>query len=322
VRDRIGIHERRVVDRGAIVRGVPSESGVFGSDLGAKAAEQAIANAGIAATDIEMIICGTSSPDGIYPATAVEIQGKIGAQNAYAFDLLAACSSFAFGLQIARGMIGSGIHRRVLVVSPEYFTAGVNYADPESAFFFGDGAAAAVIEPAGDLGGRSGFQIVDTRAFSIPSRSIRTGLGGTRPFVAGATRNNGRTDAEIEFGAPDDPYFYQEGRRVFRDVVPTVANETLMFLEQNGLVAADVERFWFHQPSALFLGAIAKRLLDVKADDERVVIGYDRFGNTSSSGAPMCMARDEHLQPGQYGCMSVFGAGYSIGLALVRALGT
>jgi beta-ketodecanoyl-[acyl-carrier-protein] synthase len=317
VGDRIGIRERRVVDRQAILEQRPSTNGVFGSDLGARAAQGAIDAAGVDVSDIEMIICGTSTPDAVYPPTAVEIQDRLGAEKAHAFDLLAACSSFAYGLHLARGMIGAGIHRRILVVSAEYFTCGVNYTDPSSAFFWGDGAAAAVLEPAADCAGRGGLHVADTHALSIPSLHIRTGLGGTRSFVArGATGG----DPDFSLGAPDDPYFYQDGRRVFRDVVPRVADETITFLERNGIDRASIGRYWFHQPSALFLGSIVKRLLDAELHDPRVAIGYDRFGNTSSAGAPMCLAADDGLRPGQHGCLSVFGAGYTIGLALLRAV--
>jgi beta-ketodecanoyl-[acyl-carrier-protein] synthase len=319
VRERIGIETRHVIDREAIVAGTPSRKPQYASDLGAKACTNALEDAGVSPDDIELVICGTSSPDRIYPTTGIQIQEHIGAKNAHAYDLLAACSAFAYGLHQARGLVASGVHRRVLVVSAEYFTAAVNYADPNNSFFWGDAGAAVVVERA-DHAKRGGLYVQDSHCISMPSDAIRTGLGGTRPYLAGATRHSDRSDSDVVLGAPDDPYFYQDGRKVFRDVVPTVVAETGAFIRRNDLQVDDIRRFWFHQPSRLFLGSVTKRLLKDQDESDRVAVSLREYGNTSSCGAPLCLAQDEMLDPGEYGVVSVFGAGYTIGLALLRSV--
>lgn len=320
VSERIGIQARHVIDRAAILEGRPSRKPEFASDLGAHATARAIADAGLAPDDIELVLCGTSSPDRLYPTTAIEIQEKVGATAAHAFDLLAACSSFAYCLQVARGLIQGGIHRRIVVVSAEYFTAGVNYADPNNSFFWGDAGAAVVIERADLTRGKEGFWLADSHCVSMPSQAIRTGMGGTRPYLAGAARGGPRRDADIELGGEDDPYFYQDGRKVYRDVVPTVVSETAEFLRRNQLSVDDVRRWWFHQPSNLFLGAVLKRLLKRDDPGDRVAVSLDEYGNTSSCGAPLCLAQDTVTRPGDWGVVAVFGAGYTIGTALLRHL--
>lgn len=321
VTERIGIRTRHVIDREAIVGGKPSRSGVFASDLGAESARKALEDAQLAPEDIDLIVCGTSSPDQIFPTTACAIQGKLGATNAHGYDLLAACSAYAYALHAARGMIEAGIHRRALVVSAEYFTAAVNYSDPNNSFFWGDAAATTVLERADLVGGRGGFHVFDSHCVSIPSRTIRTGLGGTRPYLAGASRVSGTRDGDIELGAEGDPYFYQDGRQVYRDVVPTVVRETAAIIGRNDLAVDDVRRFYFHQPSRLVIEAITKRLLKATSDDERVAVSLPEYGNTSSCGSPLCFSQDQGLEPGDVGCFAVFGAGYTIGLGLFRTLG-
>lgn len=319
VTERIGIRTRHVIDRQAIIDGKPSQRQVFASDLGAKACQMALDDAGIDAKDVDLIVCGTASPDQVFPTTGINIQGLIGAENAHAFDVLAACSAFAYALHSARAMVEAGMHRRVLAISAEYFTAAVNYADPNNSFFWGDAAAGVLVERADLVGDREGFHIKDSECWSIPSPAIRIGLGGTKPYLAGATRHDDRDPGKIELGGPDDPYFYQDGRKVFRDVVPTVVARTAEFIKRNELDVDDIRRFWFHQPSNLFLGSVVKRLLKGNNAD-RVARTLGDYGNTSSAGSPLCLAKDDITRPGDWGVVSVFGAGYTIGTALLRHL--
>ncbi len=319
--DRIGILERRAIDRRALMNGQPSTNGIHGSDLGRRACENALADAGVEAETVDAVICGTSSPERIYPTTAVEIQGKIGAVNAYAFDLLAACSSFVYGLQAARGLIAAGVHRRVLVVSAEYFTSAVDYSDPNNSFFWGDAAAAALVESPADAHGKSGYAILDTDCVSKLSQNIRTGLGGTKPFLARMRGEIGPADAESDASQDNEaayPYFWQDGRNVFREVVPLVVKKTREMVTRNGLDVDDVSQFMFHQPSALLLGGVAKRVLGETLPSPRVPTNFGQFGNTSSCGAPLCLAQESTMKPGDYACMSVFGAGYTVATALLQ----
>ncbi len=320
VEDRIGIVRRRVIDRAAIVEARPSKNGVFASDLGAMAVDNAIADAGFDADEVEVIICATGSPDRVFPSTGTEIQARVGAHAAHAYDLSAACTGFGYGLHVARGLVASGMHRRVVVVCAEYFTAMVNYSDPNNAFFWGDGAAAVVVERADLADGKAGLAVVDSHCLSAPSPCIRTGLGGTRPFLAGASRGSGPADADIVLGSAEDPYFFQDGRQVYRDVVRTVVKETGHLISRNDVPVESIRRFWFHQPSLPMLNAIAKRLISSNARDERIALSLQDYGNTSSTGAALCLAQDENLCPGDWGCISVFGAGYTVSSVLVRQL--
>jgi beta-ketodecanoyl-[acyl-carrier-protein] synthase len=334
VGERIGIHSRHVVDRAAILeRRVPGRD-LFGSDLGALAADRALAEAGVSASEIDVLICGTSSPDRIYPATAVEIQDRIGAGSAYAYDLLAACSSFVYGLQTVRALLIAGCVRRALVVAAEFFTCGVDYGDPSSSYFWGDAAAAAVIEAADLARGKPGYQLLDTLCESRLSQHIRTGLGGTRPFTAslrnghhpgglagnGAAGPSGRTGGTdpSEPGGPAYRFFYQEGHKVYREVIPLAARATRSLLERSGVAVEDVRVFMFHQASALVIDGIKRRLFRDEPPAERVPLNLSRYGNTSSCGVAICLAEERAMEPGELACMTAFGAGYTVGAALLR----
>jgi beta-ketodecanoyl-[acyl-carrier-protein] synthase len=317
VEQRIGIRTRRVVDRVAILEHRASGSGLFASDLGAEAARRALAAADVAADDLDVVICGTSSPDRVYPATAIEIQHRIGAHRSHGYDLLAACSSFVFGLEVARALLAGGVARRVLLVAAEYFTCGVDYRDPDSAFFWGDGAAATVIEAA-ELGRpKGGYEIVDTLCRSRLSDNIRTGLGGTRPLVADVALGDGKA-AFVEPGSPAYRYFYQNGPAVYREVVPFAVQLTRELLDRNACATDDVRVFMFHQASRLILDGIERRLLGAGGGRGRLAVNLDRLGNTSSSGVAICLAEEGAMQPGELACMTAFGAGYTVGSALLR----
>jgi beta-ketodecanoyl-[acyl-carrier-protein] synthase len=313
---RIGIRTRRVVDRSAILERRASQSARFGSDLGARAALEALNVAGLAGEAVDVVICGTSSPDRIFPATAVEIQHRIGAERAYGFDVLAACSSFVYGLEIARGLVLAGLVQRALLVSAEYFTCGVDYRDPESAFFWGDAAVAVVVETAELAWGKGGYQVLDTLCRSRFSDNIRTGLGGTRPFVAAAAA--AASSGSVEPGSPAYRSFFQNGPAVYREIVPLVVRVTREIVERNKYAIDEVRVFMFHQASRLILDGIERRLLGSGAGRGRIALNLDRFGNTSSCGVGICLAEERVMEPGDIACLSAFGAGYTVGTALLR----
>jgi beta-ketodecanoyl-[acyl-carrier-protein] synthase len=320
VDDRIGIHSRRVVDRRAILEGRCPEAGLYGADLGLRAAERALAEAGVDAADLDVVICGTSSPDRIYPATAVEIQERLGARAAYAYDLLAACSSFVYGLEMARGLILAGLCRRALIVAAEYFSCGVDYGDPHNSFFWGDAGAAAVVESAGLARGRGGYELLDSHCRSHFSDNIRTGLGGTRPFMA-LSRNGQGPPGDHEPGGAAYRFFYQNGPMVYREVIPLAARATDAILQRNGLAVDDVRLFMFHQASALVIDGLKRRLFREEPAPDRVPLNLARYGNTSSCGVAICLAEEEVMRPGEIACMTAFGAGYTVGAALLRKAG-
>jgi beta-ketodecanoyl-[acyl-carrier-protein] synthase len=309
-----------VVDRQAILERRCPEPSLFAADLGARAAERALAEAGIAAADLDVVICGTSSPDRIYPATAVEIQERIGARAAYAYDLLAACSSFVYGLEMARGLILAGLCRRALIVAAEFFSCGVDYGDPNNSFFWGDAGAAAVLESA-ELGrGKGGYELLDSHCRSHFSESIRTGLGGTRPFMA-LSRNGQGSPADHEPGGAAYRFFYQNGHTVYREVIPLAVRAMGVLLDRNRLAVDDVRLFMLHQASALVIDGLKRRLFREEPGADRVPLNLERYGNTSSCGVAICLAEEEVMRPGEIACMTAFGAGYTVGAALLRRIG-
>jgi len=317
VEERIGIRQRRVMDRGALLRGTPGGEPRFASDLGAAAALRALDDAGVDAADLDLVLCGTSTPDRVYPTTAIEMQERIGARRAYGFDLLAACTSFVYGLEMIRGLILAGLARRALLVAAEYFSCGVDYADPSSSFFWGDAAAAVVVEAADLAAGKAGYEVLDCLCFSRLSQNIRTGLGGTRPFVA---HNDNRAAADP--GDPDYRFFYQDGPAVYREVVPLAVRLTRDVVDRNRLSLTDVRLFLFHQASTLVIEGITRRLFAGGAPAaDAVPLNLDRYGNTSSCGAPLCLVEETVLGPGELACMTVFGAGYTAASALLRRTG-
>jgi beta-ketodecanoyl-[acyl-carrier-protein] synthase len=326
VRERVGIESRRVIDRQAILERRPPRQGLFASDLGARAARGALAEAGLAPGDLDLVVCGTSSPDRLYPTTAVEIQGKIGADRACAFDVLAACSSFVFGLEMVRALVLAGCYRRALLVSAEFFTCGVDYRDPANCYFWGDAGVAVVVEPADPGRPKGGYEILSTFCQSRPSQNIRTGLGGTRPFVQ-APQPGGAPPALATSAArepaPGDPeyrHFYQDGPRVYREVIPLVYRAIKTLLRDHQLTVEDIRAFMFHQASAQMICGLKKRLFQDEPAADRVPLNLRTYGNTSSCGVAICLVEDTVLRAGEIACLCAFGGGYTVGTALLRKL--
>lgn len=313
VERRVGIRERRVIDREAILARRPGRRGVFAGDLGARAAVRALAQAGLTGADVDAVVCGTSTPDSLCPSTAVEIQHAIGAHGAFAFDVMAACSSFGFALTTARALAASGAARRVLVVSAEYFSAMVDWSDPATAYFAGDGAAAVVLESAEAAGARPGMRVRDALCASRYSDSIRTGVGGTRVFLAGLAGDRDRA------GSPgDDAYrfFHQNGPQVYRDVLPLVDGAVRRLLARHGATPERVARWWVHQASLPMLDGLFGRLTGGRPPSDVLPVALERLGNTSSCGAAWCLAEDRGLAPGELGVLVTFGGGYTVGTVL------
>lgn len=320
VEERVGIRERHVVDLAAIVSRTASKRGIFASDLGAEAARVALADAGLEADEVDVILCGTSSPDGVFPTTAVAIQERLGARRAWAFDVLAACTSFVFALETARLMVLSGACRRALVVAAEYFTCSVDYRDPSNSFFWGDAGAAVVVQSAATARREPQYEILDSLCLSVPSDNIRTGLGGTRAFLASGANGHRGKGGEVEIGGSAYPYFYQNGPRVYREVAPMVVEVIQSLLERARCSTDDIRLFMFHQPSRTFLRGIARRLLNDEDPWNRVPVHLERLGNTSSCGVAICLVENDTLQPRELTCLAAFGGGYTVGATLLRRL--
>jgi len=269
------------------------------------AAEQALQRAGRTAADIDGVIVACSNLQRAYPAVAIEVQAALGIQG-FGFDMNVACSSATFGIQAASNSIQLGQARAILMVNPEICTAHLNFRDRDSHFIFGDGATAVILERADLATSPYQFEIVGTKLLTQFSNNIRNNFG----FL-------NRT-AEEGIDAPDK-LFVQEGRKVFRDVCPMVAELIAAHLQENKLNIGDVKRFWLHQANLSMNHLIVKKLLGREATEEEAPVILDSYANTSSAGSVIAFHKNQDdLAVGSLAVLSSFGAGYSIGSVILR----
>ena len=276
------------------------------AEIGVKAARQALEAAGLDGSDLDAVIVAASNMQRAYPAMAVEIQAALGAKG-FAFDMNVACSSATFGIQQARDSIRAGSSQRILMVNPEICTGHLNFRDRDAHFIFGDVATAVVIESKAVVQAKSHFEIIDTRLQTIFSNNIRNNFG----FM-------NRAD-ESGVGAVDK-LFVQEGRKVFKEVCPAVAQQITEQLADLDLQADQLSRLWLHQANRNMNDLIARRVLGRDPSDKESPTILDTYANTSSAGSIIAfhLNRDD-LTPGELGVLCSFGAGYSIGSVVLRA---
>ena len=311
-----GIRSRFVLDKAGILdphRMTPSiperadsELSVM-AEIGVEAAKEALNMAGIEGTDLDAVIVAASNMQRAYPAMAVEVQDALGASG-FAFDMNVACSSATFGIQQARDAIRSGSARRVLMVNPEICTGHLNFRDRDSHFIFGDVATAVVIE-AGETASSEGcFEIIDSRLQTLFSNNIRNNFG----FL-------NRTD-ESGIGAVDK-LFVQEGRKVFKEVCPAVAEQICQQLADLQIRPEQLSRLWLHQANRNMNDLIARRVLGRDPTDTESPTILDTYANTSSAGSIIAFHLNRNdLSKDDLGVLCSFGAGYSIGSVVLRAL--
>ncbi|MCW2267613.1 3-oxoacyl-[acyl-carrier-protein] synthase 3 [compost metagenome] len=269
------------------------------------AAEQALERAGRTAADVDAVIVACSNLQRPYPAIAIEVQQALGI-NGFGFDMNVACSSATFGIQTACNSVQLGQARAVLVISPEICTGHLNFRDRDSHFIFGDAATAVLVERADLATSAHPFDIVSTKLLTQFSNNIRNNFG----FLNRA--------AEEGIGAPDK-LFVQEGRKVFREVCPMVAELIGQHLAENNLNVSDVKRFWLHQANLSMNHLIVKKLLGRDALEEEAPVILDTYANTSSAGSVIALHKhQDDLPKGSLGVLSSFGAGYSIGSVILR----
>ncbi|EGH71094.1 beta-ketoacyl-ACP synthase III [Pseudomonas syringae] len=274
-------------------------------EMGVAAARQALQRAGKTAADIDGVIVACSNLQRAYPAVSIEIQQALGVAG-YGFDMNVACSSATFGIQAACNSVQLGQARALLVISPEICTAHLNFRDRDSHFIFGDGATAVVVERADLATSSYQFDIVSTRLLPQFSNNIRNNFG----FL-------NRTSDEGQ-NAPDK-LFVQEGRKVFREVCPMVAELVAAHLQENSINITDVKRFWLHQANLSMNHLIVKKLLGRDATVEEAPVILDTYGNTSSAGSVIAFhTYQDDLPQGALAVLSSFGAGYSIGSVILR----
>lgn len=310
-----GIKSRFVLNKSGIVdphRMAPQVAERPNSDLsvmaeiGVKAAQQALEAANLDGSDLDAVIVAASNMQRAYPAMAVEIQAALGATG-FAFDMNVACSSATFGIQQARDSIRAGSAQRILMVNPEICTGHLNFRDRDAHFIFGDVATAVVIESKAVVQAKPHFEIVDTRLQTIFSNNIRNNFG----FMNRADENG--------IGAVDK-LFVQEGRKVFKEVCPAVAQQITEQLADLDLQADQLSRLWLHQANRNMNDLIARRVLGRDPSDKESPTILDTYANTSSAGSIIAfhLNRDD-LTPGELGVLCSFGAGYSIGSVVLRA---
>jgi beta-ketodecanoyl-[acyl-carrier-protein] synthase len=274
-------------------------------EMAVAAARQALERAGRTAADVDAVIVACSNLQRPYPAIAIEVQQALAIEG-FGFDMNVACSSATFGIQTACNAVQLGQARAVLVVNPEICTGHLNFRDRDSHFIFGDAATAVLVERADLATSPYQFEVLSTKLLTQFSNNIRNNFG----FLNRA--------AEEGVGA-DDKLFVQEGRKVFREVCPMVAELIARHLEENDIDVGRVSRFWLHQANLSMNHLIVKKLLGRDATPEEAPVILDTYANTSSAGSVIALHKhQDDLPSGAVGVLSSFGAGYSIGSVILR----
>ncbi|HDZ57112.1 MAG TPA: beta-ketoacyl-ACP synthase III [Pseudomonas xinjiangensis] len=311
-----GIKSRYVVNKSGILDvnrmrpDIPERSNDEWSvlcDMAIKAAGQALERAGRTAADIDGVIVACSNLQRAYPAIAVEVQEALGIVG-FGFDMNVACSSATFGIQAAANSVQLGQARAVLMVNPEVCSGHLNFTDRDSHFIFGDACTAVIVERADEAVSHHQFEILGTKLLTKYSNNIRNNFG----FL------NRADDDSV--GAPDK-LFIQQGRKVFKDVCPMVAELIGEHLEEHSMPVTDIKRFWLHQANLNMNMLIARKLLGRDPEEHEAPVVLDEYANTSSAGSIIAFHKhQDDLPVGAPGVICSFGAGYSIGCVIVRKL--
>jgi beta-ketodecanoyl-[acyl-carrier-protein] synthase len=284
----------------------PEEEISIQAEYAVKAAEKALAQAGRHGEDVDLVILGAACIQRSYPALAIEVQNAIGAHG-HGFDISLGCSTGAAALDLASQSVQLGRSRCALVVLPELSSPHLNWRDRDAHFILGDASVAMIIE-ATDRARPGAWEIRSTHMASKWSNNIRNNFGYTN-----------RCDPSTE-GAPDK-LFHQQGRRVFKDVVPMAERFVLDSIATHGLGPHQVARYWLHQANQNMNDLIAKRILGREATASEAPLTLAEYGNTASAGSLIAFSlHNEDLPAGSIGMMAAFGAGYSLGgLVLQRS---
>jgi 3-oxoacyl-[acyl-carrier-protein] synthase-3 len=292
IRSRTGIRERRILRTGAT------------SDLAIPAIRDILKYRGIGPEEIDLIIVATVTPDMFFPATAFIIQEKIGAKNAWGFDLSAACSGWLYALVAGCQFIEAGTHKKVLVVGADRMSSIVDYTDRNTCILFGDAGAAVLLEPTED----PAIGVLDHRLYA-------DGTGAGYLYMKGGGSLNPPTHETVD---QKMHFLYQDGKAVFKVAVIGMADVSEEIMKRNNLTGADVDFLVPHQANLRIIDACRERM---GLDPEKVMINIDRYGNTTAATIPMCLSewwQNGKLKRGHTLVLSSFGAGYTWGAVLVR----
>ena len=293
IMQRTGIRQRHIVD-----------PGVATSDLAAEAAKEAIKRAGLKPEDIDLIIVGTVTPDMLFPSTACLVQHKIGATNAWGFDLSAACSAFTYSLTVGSQLVAAGGVKNALVIGADVMSSIIDYTDRATCVLFGDGAGAVVLAPSSD----PNVGILDFE-------HMIDGAGGSALYMpAGGSRmpaSHETVDKRLH-------YVKQDGQAVFKFAVRKTGEVCERLLKRNNLTGHDLDLFVSHQANKRIILSVAER---IGMPDEKVVINIDRFGNTTAATIPLALndaVESGRLKKGHLIMLTSAGAGFTVGSLLVR----
>lgn len=313
-----GIERRYVMDKAGILdpeimhpklRARSDDEISIMGEIAVDAAKKAMAEAGLTAADVDAVICAASNHERAYPAIAIEVQEALGIKG-FAFDMNVACSSATFGIQAAADMIRSGSARAILMVNPEITSGHQEWRDRDCHFIFGDVCTAVVLQRLEDATSDNAYEILSTRCLTEFSNNIRNNNGFLR-----RTREGQMEDRR-------DMQFRQEGRKVFKQVVPMVADMMLSHLADEGIEASQLSRLWLHQANKGMNDLIGAKVMGRAPTREEQPNVLQEFANTSSAGSIIAFSRySQDLPAGSLGVICSFGAGYSAGSVIVRKAG-
>ena len=312
-----GIGARFVIDKSGLLDPArmcpniperPDDQPSLQCEMSVAAATQALAQAGRSAADVDAVIVACSNLQRAYPAVAIEVQTALGITG-FAFDMNVACSSATFGIDLARSQVQSGSARAVLVISPEICSGHLEWRDRDCHFIFGDACTAVLVEREPSPTAVAPFRIVDSRLKTTFSNNIRNNFG----FLNRADPSG--------VGARDK-LFRQDGRKVFKEVCPMVAEIILAQLGELAIGVESVRRFWLHQANLNMNQLISRRVLGREPEPAETPVILDRYANTSSAGSIIAFHQyREDMKPGERGVICSFGAGYSVGSVVVERAG-
>jgi 3-oxoacyl-[acyl-carrier-protein] synthase-3 len=291
IQSRTGIQERRIL----------KGEGKGTSDMGAAAVLGLLAKKGIDASEIDLLICATTTPDMQFPATANIITDKIGAKNAFGFDINAACSGFIYALTTAAKFIEAGSYKKIVVVGGDKMSSIINYEDRTTCIIFGDGAGAVLLEPSTDENG-----IIDSILKSDGSGRIHLHqkAGGSAKPASHET-----VDAK-------EHYVYQEGQSVYKFAVTNMAEVSAEIMEKNHLVADDIAWLVPHQANKRIIDATASRM---GIGSEKVMLNIHKYGNTTNGTIPLCLWEwESQLKKGDNIILAAFGGGFTWGAVYIK----
>ena len=293
IRSRTGIRERHYAD-----------PGVAASHLGTEAAKKLLAENKVNPEEIDLIVVATVTPDMFFPATACLIQDRLGAKNAWGFDLSAACSGFAYALTVGAQFVGSGAHKKVLVIGSDVMTSILDFKDRATCVLFGDGAGAVLLEPA-----RSESEGILDFSHDVD------GSGGQCLYMPGGGSLNPATQETVEKRLH---YVHQEGQQVFKYAVRRMCELSTKLLERNGYTSKDLALVVPHQANLRIIRAMQERL---GVEDAKVMVNIVRYGNTTAGTIPLGLMdalSEKRLKKGDLVLLVAVGAGYTSGSVLLR----